>query len=81
MLRHRGRRPEAACRDTGALSELSTVEYTGDSYIIDPRGEIIAGPAEGETILIAEGSMEVVLAAKAPSAISAGTIRGPTCCG
>ena len=48
---------------------LSTVEYTGDSYIIDPRGEIIAGPAEGETILIAEGSMEVVLAAKAVSDI------------
>ena len=42
---------------------------TGDSYIIDPRGEIIAGPAEGETILIAEGSMEVVLAAKAVSDI------------
>ena len=43
---------------------LSTMEHTGDSYIIDPRGEIIAGPAEGETILIAEGSMEVVRAAK-----------------
>ena len=36
----------------------------GSSYIIDPRGEIIAGPAEGETILIAEGSMENVFAAK-----------------
>ena len=45
--------------------ELSTFEHTGDSYIIDPRGEIIAGPAEGETILIAEGSMEAVVAAKA----------------
>jgi nitrilase len=40
-----------------------------DRSIIDPRGEIIAGPAEGETILIAEGSMEVVLAAKAVSDI------------
>ena len=38
---------------------------TGDSFIIDPRGEVIAGPAEGETILMAEGSMEHVLAAKA----------------
>ena len=38
---------------------------TGDSFIIDPRGEVIAGPAEGETILTAEGSMEHVLAAKA----------------
>ena len=37
----------------------------GDSYIIDPRGEVIAGPAEGETILMAEGSMEMVHAAKA----------------
>lgn len=45
--------------------ELSTFEHTGDSYIIDPRGEIIAGPAEGETILVAQGSMEAVLAAKA----------------
>ena len=44
---------------------LASNEYTGDSYIIDPRGEVIAGPAEGETILVAEGSMEVVLAAKA----------------
>lgn len=37
----------------------------GDSCIIDPRGEVIAGPAKGEVILIAEGSMEQVLAAKA----------------
>lgn len=50
-------------------SELSTVEYTGDSCIIDPRGEIVAGPAVGETILIAEGAREVVLAAKALSDI------------
>jgi predicted amidohydrolase len=38
--------------------------YTGDSCIIDPRGEVIAGPAEGETILTAEGSMEHIFAAK-----------------
>ncbi len=37
---------------------------TGDSYIIDPRGEVIAGPAEGETILMADGSIEHVFAAK-----------------
>ena len=49
--------------------ELSIFEHTGDSYIIDPRGEIIAGPARGETILIAEGSMEAVRAAKALSDI------------
>jgi nitrilase len=44
--------------------ELSISEYTGESYIIDPRGEIIAGPAKGETILIAEGSREAILVAK-----------------
>jgi len=49
--------------------KLSTIEYTGDSFIIDPRGEVIAGPAQGETILIADGSREVVLAAKAVSDI------------
>jgi predicted amidohydrolase len=49
--------------------ELSTFEHTGDSFIIDPRGEIIAGPAKGETILIAEGSREAVLAAKSLSDI------------
>ncbi len=43
---------------------LSPVEHTGDSCIIDPRGEVIAGPAQGETILIADGSAEVVRAAK-----------------
>jgi nitrilase len=45
--------------------ELLAGEATGDSYIIDPRGEVIAGPAQGETIFVAEGSMEAVLAAKA----------------
>ncbi len=49
--------------------ELSTFEHSGDSTIIDPRGEIIAGPAHGETILIAEGSREAVLAAKSLSDI------------
>ena len=43
--------------------ELAT-RYRGDSFIIDPRGEVIAGPAVGETILMAEGSMEQILAAK-----------------
>ena len=39
-------------------------ERTGECYIIDPRGEVIAGPATGETILTATGSLEQVLAAK-----------------
>ncbi len=38
---------------------------TGDSCVIDPRGEIVAGPAEGEIILVAEISPDAVLAAKA----------------
>ena len=47
--------------------ELLAREMTGDSCIIDPRGEIIAGPANPseEEILIAENcSMEAVMAAK-----------------
>ena len=40
-------------------------DHTGDSCIIDPRGEIIAGPVKGETILLAESTLESVYAAKA----------------
>lgn len=43
---------------------LHSVDTSGDSYIIDPRGEVIAGPASGEAILVAEYSAEQVLAAK-----------------
>ena len=39
--------------------------YPGESCIIDPRGEVIAGPAEGETILMADGSMDRIFSAKA----------------
>ena len=38
--------------------------YPGESCIIDPRGEVITGPAEGETILMADCSMEHIFAAK-----------------
>jgi hypothetical protein len=51
------------CREP--YKELSVFEHTGDSFITDPRGKVIAGPAHGETILIAEGSLQAVLAAKA----------------
>ena len=44
---------------------LSVYEHTGDSVIIDPRGEVIAGPVKGETILTARVSLEAVFAAKA----------------
>ncbi len=36
----------------------------GASCIIDPRGGIIAGPAKGEAILTANGSMERIFVAK-----------------
>jgi len=38
--------------------------YPGESCIIDPRGEVIAGPAEGESILMADCSTEQIFAAK-----------------
>ncbi|WP_300527675.1 carbon-nitrogen hydrolase family protein [Maricaulis sp.] len=44
---------------------LSAFEHTGQSAIIDPRGEIIAGPAEGETILMARADLNEVRKAKA----------------
>ena len=44
---------------------LGEWEHTGQSAIIDPRGEVIAGPLEGEGVLVAEGSHAVVRAAKA----------------
>lgn len=44
---------------------LGVWEHTGHSAIIDPRGEIIAVAKSDETILIAEGSLDMVRAAKA----------------
>ncbi|GJL95840.1 MAG: nitrilase [Hyphococcus sp.] len=44
---------------------LGVWEHTGQSVIIDPRGEIIAEAKDEETILTAEGSLEIVAAAKA----------------
>ena len=43
----------------------TTQPMNGGSYIIDPMGEIIAGPAQGEEILIADASLDTVRAAKA----------------
>jgi len=40
-------------------------EQSADSCIINPCGEIIAGPAQGETILYADCSMEEIYKAKA----------------
>jgi nitrilase len=46
------------------FKSLSTYEHTGQSVIIDPRGEIIAGPADGETMLLAEADLSEVRKAK-----------------
>lgn len=46
-LRHADAIPEE-------FHELHTIDHSGDSYIIDPRGEVMAGPAVGEEILLAE---------------------------
>ena len=43
----------------------TTQPMNGGSYIIDPMGQLLAGPAQGEEILLAEGSLDVVRAAKA----------------
>lgn len=44
-------------------------DWTGDSVIIDPRGEVIAGPAKGETILLAHCGQEALFAAKSANDI------------
>lgn len=52
---------EKACRLIA-----SAAEHDGGSCIIDPRGEIIAGPVKGEeTILIASASLDLVRSVKA----------------
>jgi nitrilase len=38
---------------------------TGDGYVIDPMGEVVAGPAVGETMLLAEVSHARIREAKA----------------
>ena len=38
--------------------------FPGESCIIDPRGEVIAGPAEGEEILVTDCSTEYIYSAK-----------------
>lgn len=43
----------------------TTQPMNGGSYIIDPFGEILAGPAQGEEILVVDASLDTVRAAKA----------------
>jgi nitrilase len=57
-------RPEDAA-DPEVRAVLSTLApFTGDSYVIDPFGEIVAGPAVGEGLLVAEASLDTVREAK-----------------
>lgn len=44
---------------------LVPFEHNGRSVIVDPRGEVIAGPAEGEALLFADLDMDLVYKAKA----------------
>lgn len=59
----------AGLRRTSDIPErwhpLGVWEHSGQSAIIDPRGEIIAVAGDGEEILIADGSMDIIQAAKA----------------
>jgi predicted amidohydrolase len=43
----------------------TTAPMNGGSYIIDPMGEIVAGPATGEEIIVVDASLDTVRAAKA----------------
>jgi nitrilase len=38
--------------------------YPGESCIIDPRGKVVAGPAEGESIITADCSLKQIYSAK-----------------
>ena len=40
-------------------------DYPGESCIIDPRGNVIAGPVRGEQILVADCSIDAIRSAKA----------------
>jgi nitrilase len=49
----------------GEVAEIVSGGYTGESCIIDPQGRVIAGPLEGEEILIADCCEEQIFLAKA----------------
>lgn len=46
------------------LAPAALFEHTGQSCIVDPYGEIVAGPAEGEALLIADVDMGQAARAK-----------------
>lgn len=67
MLLSRAFASQAACYviNVGAVLNDENVPLGGESCIIDPRGEVLEGPVQGEQILIVEGSDEAIRAAKA----------------
>ncbi|MCG8481217.1 MAG: carbon-nitrogen hydrolase family protein [Spirochaetales bacterium] len=47
-----------------ARYRTTIADYPGESCIIDPRGNVIAGPVHGERILVAECSQDAIRSAK-----------------
>ncbi len=63
-------RPEDVADPTVRAAMDMLPSFTGDSYIIDPTGEVIAGPAVGEEILYADADLDRVKRAKAMTDIA-----------
>ena len=66
----------ASSNDLTRNTPLLRQAFTGDSVIIDPRGEIIAGPAAGETMVVADCPLAAVRAAKVAFDCSGHSGRG-----
>lgn len=58
------------------FAELQTVETEGHSFLIDPRGEVMAGPAQGETVLTGDCDLGAVRAAKVACDAAGHYLRG-----
>lgn len=64
LLRARAIENQAYVVGINRVGEGGTIEYTGDSRIIDPWGEILAGGAGTETMLLADLDPSVVTGAR-----------------
>ncbi len=60
LLRARAIENQAYVLGCNRVGEGGSLTYTGDSRIIDPMGEVVAGAARQETILLADVSPAVV---------------------
>lgn len=65
LLRARAIENQAYVIGVNRVGEGSGLRYAGDSRVIDPWGEILAGAAGGETMLLAEIDPAVVADARA----------------